>query len=282
MRRSKPSGPLVKSPAAFLESSVRKKDARVIVLGLPFEETGGRPGASKGPAAIREASKFIETYSPFFNKAINAVSFYDDGDLSVKPSAAQISKRIAAGVHPVFLGGDQSVTVAAVKALAERGETFELIHLDARPDSLDSFQGNRNSGRSAIRRIKDFFRGDIHQLGIRTAETQEYAYATEANKLYLADRFVEGLAAVELQCQGKNIYLSFNINVMDPSLCPGTPNPVSGGFLSDQVRLLINTLKEFNVIGMDLVGVAPEWDPSGLTPIVAAEIVRDCMLAFWG
>lgn len=283
MRRSRPARELV----TFLESPVEREKARVMILGIPFEEAAVREGTTKGPAAVREASRFIETYSPYFNRTTASVLFYDDGNLTIGKAtissiAKKISERLPGSVRPIFLGGDQCITIAAVKSLLDRGENFELIHLDARPDSLDSHKESRWSGRSAIRRIKDFFRGDIYQLGIRTAEAQEYAYATEANQLYLADRFVEGLTAVEKQCQGKNVYLSFNINVMDPSLCPGTPAPVSGGFLSDQVRLLINTLKEFNVIGMDLVGVAPEWDPSGLTAIVAAEIVRDAMLAFWG
>ncbi len=270
--------------------SIEREKAEVMIFGLPYQGTvNTRPGAIKGPQAIRVASHCIETYSPFFDKDLRSVNFYDDGDIPVKGKgkmaleamAGAIWKRLRKGIRPVFLGGDHSVSYSAIKALVGRGEKFNIVHLDAHPDSQDSFEGDSWSYASVMRRIKKIWDGEIYQLGIRTATEEELEYASKNNKLFLCDRFIEGLSQIEKETKGKNIYVSFDIDALDPSLAPGTSNPVCGGLLWDQVRLLFNTLKKSKVIGFDVVEVAPNLDPSGLTPIVAAEIVRDGMLAWW-
>jgi len=269
---------------------IKREEAEVLMLGLPLQGTvNSRPGAIKGPQAIRQASHFIETYSPFFEKFAGDVKFYDDGDIIVKGKgkaglealALQIAKRLPQGVRPMFFGGDHSVSYAPIKVLSERGEKFSVVHLDAHCDSQDAFEGESWCYATVMRRSRQYVSGEIYQLGIRTGTPDELAYATETNKMFLSDRFVEGLNFIAQREKGKNVYVSFDIDAMDPSLAPGTSNPVSGGLLPDQIRLLFETLRVCNVIGFDIVEVAPNLDPTGLTPIVAAELVRDAMLAWW-
>lgn len=268
---------------------VKREKAEVMILGLPLQgKVNSRPGSIHGPQAIRQGSFCIETYSPFLEKDLTSLRFYDDGDIVVKGEgeaalealSAKISERLPQGVRPVFFGGDHSVSYAAIKALAGRGEKFSVVHLDAHPDSQESFGGESWCYATVMRRARPLV-SEIYQLGIRTGTQEELKYARKANKLFLVDRFVEGLAYVEGHAGGENVYVSFDIDAVDPSLAPGTSNPVSGGLLYDQIQLLLNSLRKCKVIGFDLVEVAPNLDPSGLTQIVAAEIVRDAMLAWW-
>lgn len=278
----------------FCESSwkpIAREDARVMIFGLPYEgEVNSRPGAAQGPDAIRRASDCIESYSPFFNRDLLDVPFYDDGNIRIKGGgklaleamAGAIWKRLRKELRPVFLGGDHSVTYSVVKALLNKGHKFSIVHLDAHADFQDEFEGSPWCYATAMRRTKEILKGEIYQLGIRTGTKAELEEASSQNKLFLCDRFLEGLSYVEKHLKGKDVYISFDIDALDPSLAPGTSNPAYGGLQSDHVRLLLHTLKGVNVIGFDVVEVAPNLDPSGLTAIIASEIVRDGILAWWG
>jgi agmatinase len=274
-----------------LDKSLEREKSEILILGIPFEgSVNSRGGSSAGPEAIREASDCIESYSPFFEKDLADLKIYDDGNIMVKgkgkqaleAAAGAVWKRISKGVKPVFLGGDHSISYAAVKALVSKGHEFELLHLDAHTDSQDEFSGDSWSYASWVRRSREFFHGNIYQLGVRTGTKEDLEYASKAHKLFLAPQFVEGLRWVSEKTKGKNLYVSIDIDVMDPSLAPGTSNPVYGGLNADQIQALFYALKKTNVIGMDLVEVAPNLDPSGRTAILAAEIIRDGILAWWG
>lgn len=275
----------------FCHPSISREEAEIMILGLPYEGTvNSRPGAINGPKAIREACHVVESYSPFFNRDLCALPFYDDGDIqpfgkgkaALDGMADEILKRLPRDVKPVFLGGDHTVSYSAMKALAEQGKEFSVVHLDAHPDSQDAFEGDEWCYATFMRRSKEFLRGDVYQLGVRTCTKPEWDYAVAHHKVFSADRFVEGALYVGEHARGKNIYVTFDIDVLDPSLAAGTSNPEYGGLMSDQIRLFLNALKEAHILGFDIVEVAPNLDPSGLTPIIAAEIARDAMLAWWG
>ncbi len=274
-----------------LDKKLERDKAEILVIGVPFEgSVNTRGGSSKGPEAIRKASDCIESYSPFFQKDLSDFKIYDDGDITVRGKgklaleaiAGAVWKRMAKGVKPVFLGGDHSISYGIVKALVSKGYDFNLLHLDAHTDSQDEFSGDFWSYANWVRRARDFFKGDIYQLGIRTGTKEDLDYASKAHRLFLSLQFVEGLRYVSEKSKGKNLYVTIDIDVMDPSLAPGTSNPVYGGLNADHLQALFHALKKTNVIGMDVVEVAPNLDPSGRTAILAAEIVRDAILAWWG
>lgn len=275
----------------FCHPTISRDKAEIMIFGLPYEGTvNSRPGAVHGPQAIRDASHVVESYSPFLDRDLETLAFYDDGDIRPsgkgKPAfdgmAKEIIARLPKHVKPVFLGGDHASTYSAVKALVDQGKEFSIVHLDAHPDCQDSFENDPWCYATVMRRSKEILKGEIYQLGIRTCTKPELDYATKHNKLFLCDQYAEGLRYLGEQTRGKNVYVTFDIDALDPSLAPGTSNPEYGGLLPAQVHLLLKTLQKANVIGFDIVEVAPNLDPSGITPIVAAEIARDAILAWWG
>jgi agmatinase len=271
---------------------IRKEEASVVILGLPYEGiVNSRLGAIQGPDVIRTASDVIESYSPFLDKELESVKIFDDGDVPVYGKgkealdgmAEAIKERLPKHARPLFLGGDHSVSYSCVKALSEMGLSFSLLQLDAHPDCQDSYENDPWSYACWLRRAKEagFIRGEIYQLGIRTSTREELMYASRTNKLFLMNRFVEGIRKIAEETKGKNLYVSFDIDVLDPSLAPGTSNPTYGGMLYDHIQAFLHALRDTNVIGMDITEVAPNLDESGRTAIIASEIVRDAILTWW-
>lgn len=268
----------------------KREDAEIMIFGLPYEGlVNSRPGAIGGPQAIREGSECVESYSPFWQKDLLTLKLYDDGDIPVEGKgkatlesmAAAIVKRLGKGIHPVFLGGDHTVSFSVVRALTTLGHKFHIVHLDAHPDSQEAFEGDPWSYACWLRRSKELIAGNIYQLGIRTCTREEIEYSYKNHKVYLANQFVEGIRTIAEETKGENVYVSFDIDALDPSMAPGTSNPVYGGLMYDHIQALFHGLRGSKVIGFDVVEVAPNLDPTGRTAILAGEIVRDAILAWW-
>lgn len=265
----------------FLAAS-RAAGAVVAIVGAPFD--GGstfRRGARFGPAEIRWASHSLETYSPRTRADLAAIPFADLGDvaLGADPASAVAAVRGALdtmGAAPLVLGGDHLVTLGALQALAARHPGLWVVQLDAHTDLRDTYEEARLSHATVMRRAAEVVGARIVQLGVRAGTAEEFAYA--AQHLAWSSAATELPAQIAARLRGAPVYVTLDIDVLDPAIAPGTGNPEPlGASVADVLRAL-EALRGARIVGADVVEVAPPLDPSGRTAIVAAWLVRELIL----
>jgi len=272
-------------------------DADVAVLGAPFDfGTQYRSGTRFGPRSIREASTlFSFGHAGAYDHEDDAtylgedVKIVDMGDADIvhtdtEKSHANIEfgvrKALAAGAIPVTLGGDHSVNIPCIRAFDEQ-EPFHLVQIDAHLDFVDERHGVRHGHGNPMRRAaeKDYVTG-LSQIGIRNvSSTAKEGYVDAramGSDIVSVRQFrklgVEGM--LERIPKGVRYYVTIDIDGFDPSIAPGTGTPSHGGFLYYEVLELLQGLsKRGDVIGMDLVEVAPDYDNTGSTSFLAAQIL---------
>ncbi|MDR5697534.1 MAG: agmatinase [Armatimonadota bacterium] len=260
------------------------------IVGIPYDRTQShRRGAAVGPQAIREASHSIETYSPELDRDLQEVRLADLGDLPVSdlqpPAMLDAVQRAVASLDPavltVLLGGDHTVTVGAVRALAARHPDLVVVQFDAHADFRDEYEGSRWSHACTMRRIWEVVGdGRIVQLGVRSGTRDELAFAQTHCRWSLSP-----LAAPETvlrELHDRPVYLSTDIDVLDPAYAPGVGNPEPGGPSSAELMEALRLLGEVRVVAADVVETSPPHDPSSTTAVAAAKIVRELVLAFAG
>ncbi len=256
-----------------------------VIIGAPYDATAThRAGARAAPAAIRWASTSLETYSPMQRRDLEDLALADAGDLNLDGCTPEVMiSRVRDAVTraqglPVVLGGEHTVTVGAVGALAERHPDLGVVVLDAHLDLREDYQGQPWSHAATIRRIADLVGTDrIAVLGARSGTHDEWA---KAEALAAATRTAGLPTGVWSALAGRPLYLSVDIDAFDPAIAPGTGNPEPLGLRVDDFVALLAVLREGRVIGCDLVEVCPPFDPSGQTAMLAAWLIREMILAF--
>ncbi len=275
-------------------------DADVAVLGVPNDMGGQyRSGSRFGPRAIREASTlFSFGHGGAYDHEDDVtyltpeeVSIVDVGDADIihtdmnqshDNTEAAVRKILERGALPLILGGDHSVTTPVLKAFSDQ-EPFHIIHFDAHIDFVNERHGVRYGHGNPMRRASemDYVTG-FTQMGIRNVSSSnrmDYAYARECGSEILSVRQIRKLGkekVLEKIPQGVNYYITIDIDGFDPSIAPGTGTPSHGGFIYYEVLELIQGLsKQGNIVGMDLVEVAPAYDPAGTTSILAAQLLMN-------
>ncbi|HSD82604.1 MAG TPA: agmatinase [Anaerolineae bacterium] len=270
--------------------------AEVAIVGVPYDgATSYRSGARFGPRAIREQSMLLWGY----NNALNVSPFktlkvIDYGDVDVVPvdvlatHAAineEVSKIVKEGVKVITLGGDHSIALPLLRAHAQQYGPLAVVHFDAHPDTWDSEFGDRKySHGTPFRRAIEENLIDTSayiQIGIRgpTSGRQDYedALALGARMITIDEAMSLGLAGilkeVKDRVQSKRLYVTLDIDSIDPAFAPGTGTPEVGGFSSYQMLQLLRGLKGLNFVGGDLVEVSPPFDHSNITAILASNLV---------
>jgi agmatinase len=271
-------------------------DADVAVLGAPFDAgTQWRAGARFGPRAIREASTlFAFGHAGAYDHEddttyLDAVRIVDIGDADIVHTDTLAShaaietgvrKILAAGALPVVLGGDHSINIPCIEAFADQ-KPFHLVQIDAHLDFVDERHGVRRGHGNPMRRAaeKPWVTG-LSQLGIRNVSStakEGYADARAMGSDILSVRQVRALGTEAVLARipaGARYYLTIDIDGFDPSIAPGTGTPSHGGFLYYEVlELIAGLVKQGQVVGIDLVEVAPDYDHSGITAILAAQLL---------
>lgn len=259
----------------------------VAIFGVPFDATSTfRPGSRYGPSAVRWASQSIETYSPVLDRDLEDASFADLGDLetdgmdveAMTAAVRAFADRLPAQAVPVVLGGEHTISLGVVQSLRIRHPDLVILQLDAHTDLRDTYEGRRLSHATVMRRIADESGGgSIVQLGVRAGTREEFALARRT--LRLTTPRLEIPAEVRGWLEDRPVYVTIDIDVLDPSHAPGTGNPEPEGAAVDDLLGVIRRLGLFRVVGVDLVEVSPPYDPSGRTAIVAAAIIREAILA---
>jgi agmatinase len=257
----------------------------VTILGAPYDRTTShRRGAAAAPGAIRWASDSIETYSPMQDRDLEDLALADAGDIALwDAEPAEMVSRVRAAVTavrgvPILLGGEHTVSVGAVQALADRHSDLAAIVVDAHTDLRDAYEGERWSHAATLRRIAERVGDDgIVLLGARSGTREEWM---RARALGYCGRTGALPTEAWRAIAARPVYLSVDIDGFDPSLAPGTGNPEPLGITVDDFVALLSAVRQMRVVGCDVVEVSPPFDPSGQTSMLAAWLVREMALAF--
>lgn len=265
-------------------------EAETVLFGAPFDSTTSyRPGTRFGSSAIRRESYGIESYSPYQDKDLYDGAVMDSGDLELcfgdtKQALDAIQERteqiLLDGKRPFLLGGEHLVTLGAVRAVAKYYPEVSIIHFDAHADLREEYLNVKLSHACVLRRCWELIGdGRIFQFGIRSGDREEFRWGKEHVKTKTFD--FEGLETVLEQLKGKPVYFTLDLDVLDPSVFPGTGTPEPGGVSFEQLRrAALLVCKTANIVGCDVNELSPHYDPSGISTAVACKIVREMLLAF--
>lgn len=280
---------LNKNVEVFMACEKEAHEADIVLFGAPFDSTTSyRPGTRFGSSAIRRESYGIECYSPYQDKDLEDTKVMDCGDLELcfgntKKALAQIEEQakeiLDNSAIPFMLGGEHLVTLGAFRAVLEKYPDIHIIHFDAHADLREEYLGEQLSHASVIRRCWDLV-GDerIYQFGIRSGDREEFYWAKEHVTIKKFD--FEGLEEVLEKLEGMPIYFTLDLDVLDPSVFPGTGTPEPGGVTFDALRKAAEKVcSRANVVACDVNELSPHYDPSGISTAAACKIVREMLLA---
>ena len=274
----------------FIGCESSYQDAKIVLFGAPFDSTTSfRPGARFGPAAMRHESFGLETYSPYQDKDLEDLAVFDSGDLelcfgSSEMALADIEARareiVSDGKFPLLLGGEHLVTLGAVRAVLEKYPELHIVHFDAHADLRDDYLGAQLSHACVLRRCHDLIGdGRIHQFCIRSGDRTEFEFAAAHTEMHKFD--FTGLAQLTEQlCASKvPVYLTIDLDCLDPSCFPGTGTPEAGGVSFLQLLEAIRTVTKANIVGADLNELAPTLDTTGVSTATACKVLRELLIA---
>ncbi|WP_457612445.1 agmatinase [Methanocaldococcus sp.] len=262
-------------------------DSNIVMITIPFDETSSfKPGSRDGGAFIRRASWGLESYSPILNRDLTEVKFHDLGDLYLYGNQEEKFKTIERAVYNIIkdgkkvvsLGGEHSITYPIVKAVKEFYNDILVIQFDAHCDLRYEYLGNKLSHACVMRRIYEINK-EIFQFGVRSGDLEEWEFAKK-EKIYIKPNLMDKEDLEYIKSLDKPIYLTIDIDVLDPAFAPGTGTPEPCGFSSRELFNSLYLLKEVSdkIVGFDVVEVSPINDVNDITSITAAKIVRELLL----
>jgi agmatinase len=278
----------------FIACDRSLSEARIVIFGVPFEgRVNLRKGADGGPRELRLASDSIETYSPVIDLDLEDLPLADAGDCELPDGAPPREQLDAAREQletwwrppllPFMLGGDHTATVPVIETVAAHFPDLCVLQLDAHPDLRDEFLGERYNYASAMARVMDVVPPErVYQVGMRTGSRMEY---TRPRPRFFPAFAVHPVAAIRSllpELAGRPLYVTIDVDVLDPSEAPGTGSPEPCGIRVSELIEIVRLLGGCRVIGADLVEVAHAWDPTGRTGIAASSVIREALLAWWG
>ena len=265
-------------------------EAKIVLFGAPYDSTTSfRPGTRFGPAAVRSESFGIETYSPYQDRDLESdSSVHDAGDLELPFGApdralamieAKASEIIDAGKIPFLLGGEHLVTLGAVRAAFRRYPDLCILHFDAHADLREDYLGVKLSHACVMRRCHDILGdGRIWQFGIRSGTKDEFAFMREGH--VVTEPFSTKTLRELSFPSGTPVYLTVDLDVLDPSEFPGTGTQEAGGLrFAELLSALTEILSRFNVVALDNVELSPALDPSGRSTALTCKLLREQLLS---
>ena len=255
----------------------------IVMLGLPFDGTVSyRSGSRFAPEQIRLASWGLEEYSPVFDKELADVNFHDVGDLEfplgntyasldmIRENVEQIYKE---GKRVLGIGGEHLVTLPEIQAISKFYNDFAIIHFDAHTDLREEYLGEEMSHSAVIRHCSKIVgAANIKQIGIRSGMKEEWEFMKKHNTL--CHKFSD------IDCiKSKPVFVTVDLDCLDTSIMPGTGTPEAGGMTFKELNEWFKYLKDFNIIGADVVELAPDYDSSGASTAVATKVIRELLMA---
>lgn len=255
----------------------------IVMLGLPFDGTVSyRSGSRFAPEQIRLASWGLEEYSPVFNRELADVNFHDAGDLefplgNTYKSLEQIKENVEDiykdGKKVFGIGGEHLVTLPEIQAVSMYIDNLSIVHFDAHTDLREEYLGEEMSHSAVIRHCSEIVGPEnIKQIGIRSGMKEEWEFMKKHNTL--CHKFSD------IDClKGKNVFVTVDLDCLDTSIMPGTGTPEAGGMTFKELNEWFYYLKDFNIVGADVVELAPDYDASGASTAVATKVIRELLMA---
>lgn len=254
----------------------------IVMLGMPFDGTVSyRSGSRFAPEQIRLASWGLEEYSPRFDKHLEDVNFHDAGDLEfplgntyksldlIEENVEQIYKE---GKRVFGIGGEHLVTLPEIKAVAKFHKDLAIVHFDAHTDLREEYLGEEMSHSAVIRHASKIVGPEnLKQIGIRSGMKEEWEFMKKHNTLIHKYSELDEL-------KGKKIFVTVDLDCLDPSVMPGTGTPESGGMQFNELMGWFEYLKNFDIVGADVVELAPDYDASGVSTAVATKVIRELLM----
>lgn len=266
-------------------------ESKIVIFGAPFDSTTSfRPGTRFASSTMRNESFGIETYSPYQDKDLEDMAIFDGGDLelsfgnsesALKDIEDKTREILNDGKIPFMIGGEHSVTLGSVRAVFEKYKDLHIIQFDAHTDLREDYLGQKYSHASVIKRCWDLV-GDnkIFQFGIRSGERAEWEFAKKhlhTTKFNFGNNFDELDKVIE-KLQGKPVYFTLDLDVLDPSEFPGTGTPEAGGVTFVELHKAIEKISKLNIVGLDMNELSPLYDQSGQSTALACKLLREILM----
>jgi agmatinase len=277
----------------FIGSHPSYEESKVVLYGMPMDWTVSyRPGSRFGPARIREVSIGLEEYSPYLDRELEEVKYFDAGDIPLPFGNPQrslniiedyIDQLLTDGKTPLGMGGEHLVSWPVMKAVAKRYPELAIIHMDAHTDLREEYEGEPLSHSTPIRKIAEHIGPEnVYSFGIRSGMKEEFQWAKKNGMHISKFEVLEPLKEILPKLGGRPVYVTIDIDVLDPAHAPGTGTVDAGGITSKELLASIHEIakSEVNVVGADLVEVAPIYDPSEQTANTASKLIREMLLGW--
>ena len=264
------------------------KDSSVVIFSSPMDATCSfRPGTRFAGPAIRQDSIGMEWYSPYFNMDLKDYGTCDIGDLDlpmgdVEKDLKEISRVTSLilkdGKKTMMVGGEHLVTLGTIREYVKKYKDLNIIHFDAHTDLREEFLGRELSHATVLRKCYDLLEGGtIYQFGIRSGDRSEFEWAKTHIHQHLFD--TEGLDEAIEALKDKPVYITIDLDVLDPSVFPGTGTPEAGGITFKELEAAILKMRKLNnIVGADMVELSPDYDTSHVSTQVACKVLRELVL----
>lgn len=265
----------------FIGATGNYDEAKIVLLGMPYDCTcSNRSGTRFGPQQIRVESVGIETYSPYFDVDTADIPFYDAGNLEFPFGNAEKMLKIVEentdciykdGKKILGIGGEHLVTLGEIKSLAKKYKDIAVVQFDAHTDLREQYLGEELTHSGVMYRIGKLIGFEnIAQIGIRSGEKAEFQimrkFETFKKEFFELDKFKD-----------KKIFITIDLDVLDPSLMSGVGTPEAGGLNYVELINWLKYLKRFEIIGIDIVELAPDIDPTKTSTATACKLIRECL-----
>lgn len=277
-----------KNISTFIACEAAYDEADIVLFGIPFDGTTSfRPGTRFAMQAIRPDSYGLETYSPYLQRDLEDTRVFDGGEVELPFGNTEKAMQeildytrqvVADGKKFMMVGGEHLVSLPTIQAAYEKYPNLHVIHLDAHTDLRQEFLGEELSHATVIRRCHDFLGdGRIFQFGIRSGTKEEFDWAKEHTHL-------EPFIATTLQktiekLRDVPVYITIDLDVLDPSIFPGTGTPEPGGWTYRELMEAIQSFQSLNhIVAADVVELSPQYDVSGGSTAVACKTIREMLL----
>ncbi|MGI6701534.1 MAG: agmatinase [Christensenellales bacterium] len=280
-----------KYPDKFLGCISDYNDARIVVFGAPFDSTTSfRSGTRLASRYMRTESIYgMETYSPYQDKDLEELNIHDWGDLELafgnsERAVADIEKLVSEIIYdhkiPLMIGGEHLLTLGCVKAAHKAYDNLKVLQFDAHLDVRDEILGERLSHGTVMRRINELLDDKkIYQFCVRSGLREEFNWAEEHNNVVRYN--LDGLENALNEIGNDPVYLTFDLDALDPSIMPGTGTPEAGGVNFNEIMRAISLIGKANIIGADIVELAPSLDLSGASTVLACKLLRELLISIY-
>ncbi|QUI21700.1 agmatinase [Vallitalea pronyensis] len=280
---------MLKDQRAIIHEGILSEydQSQVVVFGLPFDGTVSyRPGTRFGPQMIRNELDGLETYSPYLDKDMVDYSLCDLGDLPLPFGNTEkvmtlieeeVGTLLEDGKKLLAIGGEHLVSYPVIKAHLKKYKDLHIIHLDAHADLREDYLGESLSHATVMRRVYEQLNtGKIWQFGIRSGTKEEFQFAKTHTKMHPFD--LKGLDKAVHEIGQDPVYVTIDLDVLDPSIFSGTGTPEPGGATFKELMEAMGQLTRLNIVGGDLVELSPNYDQSGVSTLVACKVLRELSL----